>query len=313
MQHFQSKQKYNNTGFNLQQSPYLNDNAYSQENFGAQDETFVNKNLNIQDQPTQIIQETPYQLGGLIYQQENIDTNNSNVQNDNKPSFRMHDMPMNQTGNNSYRQIPSSLNASQKFLRSSGMSTKYQTPMSVDKKAYSPTTTFEQFEKLDPSKAIFECPGGIKPLVSKTSKAIMKRVFDEEFSMESPSKKKLMEKSMNDISQFNKSTSFTTEQRELQNKSKIINTSSIDYQYLEVCQKSYFEVINSGIENPSETLDEQLNMTAQNFTHPNQEIRIQSTQAAGILSLLFEQLPKFYDSQDFYMQIITLEIISKII
>ena len=101
----------------------------------------------------------------------------------------------------------------------------------------------------------------------------------------------------------------------------------IDYQYLEICQKFYFQNINSDVEKVPETLDEQLNMTIQNFTSSDQRTRIgailtlfeliyqndhliQSTQAAGILTFLFEQLPNFYDNQDFYMEFITLEIIS---
>ena len=119
---------------------------------------------------------------------------------------------MNQTGNISYGQAPSNIDISQKNMRSSGMSNRSQTSLITgNKKAYSPTSKFEQFEKFDPSYAFYESPGKSKPLISKTSKAIMKRVFDEEFSLESQSQKKQMEKTMNDFSKFNKSMTSAME------------------------------------------------------------------------------------------------------
>ena len=332
MQRSLSKQNYNDIGFTTKQSPYLNDYAFSAENLEHKDEYFANGNSYIQQQPNQINQDTFDQLESLVHQQENIDASNFNIQNDKRPYSAVQDISMNQAGNISYGQAQSNIDISQKNMRSSGMSNRSQTSLITgNKKAYSPTSKFEQFEKFDPSYAFYESPGKPKPLISKTSKAIMKRVFDEEFSLESQSQKRQMEKTMNDFSKFNRSMTSAMEglstQRVPENESKPSDIFNIDYQYLEICQKNYFQNINADGEKVPETLDEQLNMTFQNFTTSDQRTRIgailtlfeliyqndnliQSTQATEILTCLFEQLPSFYDNQDFYMELITLEIIS---
>ena len=181
MQRSLSKQNYNDIGFTIKQSPYLNDYAFSAQNLEHKDEYFANGNSYIQQQPNQINQDTFDQLESLIHQQENIDASNLNIQNEKRPYSAMHES-MNQTGNISYGQAPSNIDISQKNMRSSGMSNRSQTSLITgNKKAYSPTSKFEQFEKFDPSYAFYESPGKSKPLISKTSKDIMKRVFDEEY------------------------------------------------------------------------------------------------------------------------------------
>lgn len=194
-------------------------------------------------------------------------------------------------------------------------------PNLVSKSPSKKESTFE------PGYLFYESPGQKKINLTNSSKMVLKKVFDTEYSVDSPSKKKLFEKQESELYQtfkFTESTQDVTSQMP----SATLISQEINFEFLQRSQQLFLNKLKANPKTEKAAIEDIVSESIDYLKHLNQHLRVGAIlnifeilfnqrynigpgTLGQITSALFNMLPQYHASNDFYMLYFTMETLSK--
>lgn len=181
----------------------------------------------------------------------------------------------------------------------------------------------------DPGNIFYESPGHKKnPNFTSSSKNVMKKVFDTEYSLDSPSKKKTIERGQGEqLYQTFKNDKNAQEEIDKLNANYLKNN-EINYEFLERSQQLFANKLKANPKTENGNVDDIIAESLEYLKHLNHHLRVGAIlnifdilsndngnvgpgNLAQITSTLLTLLPQYQQAGDFNLMLFSLEVLCK--
>ena len=208
----------------------------------------------------------------------------------------------------------------------------YQSTTGLRSQNYSPLANSRASVKRSPprkasnemSNTLYESSGQKKVNLGTSSVQVMRKVFDEDYSLSSPNRKARRDDDEDDEqAEYQKEKSIT-----LQKGNKNPRSQEVNFDFLDEAYQIFLNKLKVNPKMNNATIDDYISESIEYLKHPDQHMRIGAiinlfdilyynasailpTHAEQISDQIFNLLPHFHNSEDFYFVYLTLEVLRK--